>query len=129
MFPFAHQLGDTKEQLCALFSRNIAPALKGLVRRFNRLIREVFRSFVKLSYSLRSISWIDTFERTGGLNALAADNERIFATEFALNFVDRGAHCLRIFLFGEICKWFVSKFCWHDSVSSLRLSRPLSGLR
>src|SRR5438132_804153 len=101
MFPFAHQLGDTNEQLCALFSRNIAPALKGLVRGFNRLIREVFRGFVKRSYNLRSISWIDTFERTGGLNALAADAQGIFATEFAFNFVERFGHCLRVFLSGK----------------------------
>src|SRR2546421_5460760 len=104
MFPFAHQLGDAKQQLYALFSGNIAPALKAFVRSFNCLIREVFRGFVKLSYYLRSVGWIDTFERTGGLDVLAANDERILATPLPLNFVECSAHCLRIFFFGEIGK-------------------------
>src|SRR5438105_2308029 len=113
MFPFAHQLGDPKQQLCSFLSRHVAPRLKGFVRSFNCLIREFFRGFVKVSYYLRSISWIDALERAAGLDAFAADDERILPTEFALNLVERGAHRRGILFFGEIGKWFVTKFCWH----------------
>src|SRR2546421_2318259 len=126
MFPFAHQLGDPKQQLYALFSGNIAPGLKGFGRSFNCLIREVFRGFVKLSYYLRSVGWIDTVERRPGLDAFAANDERIFATQLALNFVECSAHCLRILFFGEICKWFVTKFCCHSCSVATHASRVLT---
>jgi hypothetical protein len=49
---------------------------------------------------------------TGG-NSFAADNERILAPELALDLLERRAHRLRVLFFGEICKWFVAKFCCH----------------
>ena len=67
MFPFAHQLSGAKQQPRALLGGNMTPGLKSFISLFNRLIREFFRGFVKLSYYLRSSCRVDALERAAGL--------------------------------------------------------------
>ncbi len=59
-------------------------------------------------------------ERVAGIDALAANDQRILVTQLAFYLLNRGAHRLRIFFFAEISKWFVTKFGWHDWYARLR---------
>src|SRR5215510_7364846 len=89
------------------------PGLESLRSLFNSAIRELFRGFVESSYYLCAIGGIDAVERIAGGNPFAANDDRIFASELTLNFLERRAHRLRILFFSEICKRFVTKFWWH----------------
>jgi hypothetical protein len=68
---------------------------------------------VKRADDFRTYGRIDASQRVAGLNTFAADDQRVLAAEFALHFLERRAHGLRVFFFGEISKWFVAKFSWH----------------
>src|SRR5262249_39069525 len=68
---------------------------------------------VELADDLRAVRGIDAVERVASLDAFPADHQRILAAEFALNFVERRPHSLRIFFLAEISKRFVTKFCCH----------------
>src|SRR6185437_12471704 len=113
MFALAQQRGRAKQQINALSGGNITPCLESLSCRLDCFVREFLRRFVKCADDLRPICRIDAVEGVTRIDALAANYQRVFASEFTLNFFERGAHRLRVFFFGEISKWFVTKFCWH----------------
>ena len=102
MFALPHQVSRTKEQLRALFSRNVAPGLKGFVSTLDRAIREFLRSFVEAADDLRPIRRIKTLKHCTRFNAFAANDERIFFAQLAGYLLERGAHDGDIFFFAEI---------------------------
>src|SRR4051812_47624046 len=118
MFARAQQLSDAKDQLSAFSRRNVAPGFERGGRGLDGFVGQFFGGFVKRADHLGAIRGIDAVERVTRIDALAAYDERILAAEFALYLVERGAHRLGVFFFGEISKWFVAKFSWHDFVGA-----------
>src|SRR5216117_155210 len=102
MFAFAHQLCDSKKQLRAFVRGDVSPGLKSFIGSLDSAIRKFFRSFMKSSDDLSTICGIDAFEGAARFNALAADDQRILATKFALNCFDRAPHGSGVFFFREI---------------------------
>src|SRR5262252_628579 len=125
MFALAHQLGDPKHQLRAFLCRDTAPRLKGLVGGRDGPLRKFPGRLVEFPDHLRAYGRIDAVECGAGLDALAANYQRIFAAEFAFYLLKRSPHRLRVLFFAEISKWFVSEFCWHHDWYA-RLRRALS---
>src|SRR5215216_4988602 len=124
MFSLAHDVGDAKQQSGAVGRRSVLPGLESLRRLFDGAIGELFSGFVESSDYLCAISGINTVERVAGGNSFPTDDERIFASKLTLNFFERRAHRLRVFFFSEICKRFVTKFCWH--VLSLKVNPQIT---
>src|ERR1051325_6366866 len=121
MFPFAHDRGGPKQQCGAVRCGRVFPRFERLRGFFDSAIREFLSGFIKTSDYLRAIGWIDTLEDVAGGDSFTADDQRILAPEFALNFLQRSAHRLRVLFFAEISKRFVTKFCRH--ILLLNLSR------
>src|SRR2546425_12323011 len=74
MLSLSHQLRHSKQQLRALFCRNIAPSLESFVSRFDGAIREFLGSLLKLADDLSAIRRIDAVELVLGFYSLAADD-------------------------------------------------------
>src|SRR5205814_6982509 len=127
MLALTHQGGRAKQQRNALSCGNIAPCLESLSGGLDSFGGEFLRRLVKLADDLRPVCWVDAVKNVAGIDAFAANHQRVLASELALNFFERGAHGRSIFFLLEISKWFVTKFCWHDliclcvSVGSLSL--------
>ena len=77
--------------------------MKSLISRFDGAIRKLFGGLLKLADDLRAIRRVDAVELVLGFCSFAADDQRILAAEFALNFLERRAHRRSIFLFAEVC--------------------------
>ncbi len=98
----AQQVAHAKQQAGALFAGSPAPALKrvkgGLHGRFDM----VFAGFLVQADNLRRLGGIDGLDLVRGLDALAADDEVILASELGAHFFDGGAHLAGIFFLAEI---------------------------
>ncbi len=116
MLARSHDSSNPKEQLSALFCRHAAPCLKGFIGSFDGTIGQLFGGLLKLSHHLGAVRGIDTLQLVFGGDALAANYQRILVTEFTFNFLESGAHRLRVFFPGEISQRFVTEFSWHLSL-------------
>ena len=114
VFTLAHDRRHAKQQGCAIRGRRVLPGFKSFRGFFNSAIRELFCGFVESSDYLCAIRRIDTVEQVAGVDAFAADDEWILASELTLDFLNRIAHRRGVLFFSEIGKWFVTKFCRHD---------------
>ncbi len=102
--------GDAKQQCRAIGSRRVLPGLESFRGLFDGATRKLFCCFVEASDYLCAIGRIDTVEQVAGLDAFAADDEWILASELTLNFRDCLAHRRGVLFFSEIGEWFVTKF-------------------
>ena len=60
-----------------------------------------------ISEGLRRVQGLDL---VGGFDALAANDEVVFASKLGANFSDRGAHAARVLFIAKIKKWLSNKW-------------------
>jgi hypothetical protein len=108
-FALAHEVGGAEQQTGALFDRGVFPGLEGFEGRLHRGFHMLFAGLLVDSHDLRWTRGIQRLDFVGGLDALAADDEVIFAAELAADALDGGAHIARVFFAAEIVKRLVDE--------------------
>ncbi len=114
---FAQELGDAKQQFGALFGRRPRPTLERLVGRFDRAPRQFLSRLLKAPDHLGLARRVHAIKRAPGLDALAADHQRVLAAQFAPHLIERRAHRRRVLFLAEVRQRFVLKFALHDRSS------------
>src|SRR6185503_18178275 len=92
VFTLAHDGCGTKQQFCAIRGRRVFPSLESFCSFVDGATRQFFCCLVEASDYLGAIGGIDTVEQVAGLDAFAADDEWILASEFAPHLLNRLAH-------------------------------------
>ncbi len=101
----AHEVADAEDEAGALFDGGAAPGLEGLERGLHRGLNVFLAGLLVDADDLRGLRRIQRLDFVGGLDALAADDEVVLASELAADFGDGGAHAAGVLFVAEIVKW------------------------
>jgi hypothetical protein len=105
----AQERGDAEEQVGALLRERAAPGLEGFVGALDGLPREFLRRLVEAPDDLGLARGVAALKEVAGLDALAADDERVLAPEFGLDARQRLAHRARVLLLREVGERLVAE--------------------
>ncbi len=107
----ADGLRHLEHELGALFPTGAAPRLERLLCRFHCRLDVLFTGFLEDANNLAGIRRIERLDLVGRLDALAADDQFVLASELCADFVQRSFHLLRILRPAEIDHRLVFERC------------------
>ncbi len=100
----AHEIADAEDEAGALFDGGTTPGFEGLERGLHGGLDVFFAGLLVGADDLRRLRRVQRLDLVGGLDALAADDEVILASELPADFGDGGAHAASILFVAEIVK-------------------------
>ena len=105
----AHEVRRPEEQVGAGLPRGAAPGLEGLQSGFHGRPDFGCAGFLVKTDDLRGMRRVDRFMLLGSLDATAADDEVILASELVADLLDRSAHPALVFRVRPVDRRLVDK--------------------
>ena len=110
MSALAQERCHAEEQIRALLRERVAPRMECLIRLLDRGAREFFGRLLEATDHLRLLRGVRAVERAPRPDSLAADDERVLATEFRGDLRECVAHRAHVLLLREVCELLVAEF-------------------
>src|SRR5579862_675067 len=103
-FALAEEIADAEDESGALFDGGAAPGLEGVERSLYCGLHVFFASLLMDADDLRRLRRVQRLDLLGSLDAFAADDEVVLASQLGADFGDGGAHAARVLFVAEIIK-------------------------